>query len=428
MKKLKILLISDYFPPYIVGGAEISAYYLGIGLSKIGHDVSILTRYPKKISIKLEGFSAVHSVTYNKKKSLLSNYLHTGILSSVDMAKKLEELLKTEDFDIIHAQNWISGYAVMRVKQRMKKFPPSLLSIRDYRYLCPGLYGWCLSDKIKTNCNLINTIECIYHHSKAPFLTRTIGLIPYSILRYVSSNMLSRSVNAFDGYITNSNFLRGVILNNLAIKTENVNTVYNAINLEDFEIVADTEERSGDRIKILYVGRFDIGKGIEYLIEAIPYIIRNYNNCIFILVGDGPIKSQMENLSRKLNVSEYIIFKGFVPHRDINRYYQQCDIVVVPSSWPEPFGRTLIEAMACAKPVISTRVGGITEVISHGENGLLVKPADPEDLANALKTLIDDEEMRIQMGKCGRKSVKEKYDLDIIAKNTIKIYERVLKG
>lgn len=428
MKKIKILLICDYFPPYIIGGAEISAYYLGVGLSKLGHDVSILTRYPEKTDIRFNGFTSVHSVTYSKKKNLLDNYLHTGINSSIDLAEKLEDLLKKEDFDIIHAQNWISGYAVMRARQRIKRFPPSVLSIRDYRYVCPCLYGWCLSDKTKINCNLAKTAECIYDHSNASFLTRTFGLIPYSILRYISGNMLAKSVSAFDAYITNSNFLRGVVINNLGIKNENVDTVYNAINLEDFEITPDQKEKSRDMINILYVGRFDTGKGIEYLIEAIPYINENHDNCIFTLVGDGPIKPQMEKLARKIGVSKHIIFKGFVPHGEINRYYQQSDIVVVPSTWHEPFGRTLIEAMACGKPVIATRVGGISEVIKQDENGLLVRPADSEDLANVLARLISNEEIRIKLGKCGREEVKEKYDINVIAGETIKTYQKVLNG
>lgn len=426
---MNILLISDYFPPYIVGGAEISAYYLGIGLSKLGHDVSVLTRYPKKVNLNFEAFSTVRSVVYKNRKGPLHDYFHTGILSSINLGKKLEDMLKIEDFDIVHAQNWISGYAVMRAKQQMKIFPPTVLSIRDYRHICPALYGWCLSDKVKTKCSLSKATRCIYKHSEVQHLTKIFGLVPYAALRYVSCNMLMRSLNAFDAYITNSNFLKGVILNNLKLKTEDVHVVYNAVNLEEFKTIVNSGNKKSDNmIKILYIGRFDIGKGVDYLIGAIPRVMKYNNNCSFLFVGDGTIRPKMEELARKLGVSEHTIFEGFVPHKDTNKYYQQCDIVAVPSVWHEPFGRSLIEAMACGKPVIATRVGGISEVISHGENGLLIEPANSEDLAKALITLINDKEIRMKMGKLGRKVAEEEYSIDVIARRTLRVYENVLKG
>lgn len=427
MTTMKILLISDYFPPYVVGGAEISAYYLGVGLSKLGHDVTVLTRYPKKVTLDFEAFSAVHSVAYKNKKGPLYDYFHTGILSSANLGKKLEDMLRIEDFDIIHAQNWISGYAVMRAKRRMEKFPTAILSIRDYRHICPALYGWCLSDKAQTECNLFKTAQCIYKHSKAPHLTKIFGLIPYDVLRYVSCNMLKRSLNAFDAYITNSNFLRGVVLNNLKLKPEDVYVVYNAVNLEEFKKTVDSgNNKKSDKIRILYVGRFDIGKGIEYLIGAIPCIVKYNDNCSFVFVGDGAIRPQIENLARKLGVFKHIIFEGFVPHEDVNKYYQQCDIAVIPSVWHEPFGRSLIEAMAYEMPVIATRIGGISEIIAHGRDGLLVKPADSDELADALQRLIRDEKMRIKMGKHGRKVAEEKYGTDVIARETLNVYEKIL--
>ena len=425
MEKMNILLISDYFPPYTVGGAEISAYYLGVGLSKLGHEVSILTRYPERIEVEFEVFNAVHSVVYKKRKSLLHDYLHTGILSSSDLAKRLLKLLHSEHFDVIHAQNWISGYAVMRAKTKRKTkiFPPSVLSIRDYRYTCPCLYGWCLSDNIKINCNLLKTTNCVYKHSKAPHVIKVFGLIPYVMLRCVSCKMLAQSLNAFDAYITNSNFLREVVLSNLRLRAEDVYSVYNPVGMEKFNLDADSEEK--EMIKVFYAGRFDLGKGIEYLIGAIPKVVEKHD-CSFIFVGDGTIRQEAENLVRTLKISKHVVFEGFVPYTDISRYYQQCDIVVVPSVWPEPFGRSLIEAMAYGKPVIATKVGGIPEMIEHGETGLLVEPANSGEMANAITMLLDNDEMRMKMGRQGRKVVEEKYNTEAIARAVSIVYENIL--
>jgi glycosyltransferase involved in cell wall biosynthesis len=248
------------------------------------------------------------------------------------------------------------------------------------------------------------------------------------MLRYVSCKRLARSLNAFDAYIVNSNFLRDVVLNNLKLKTEDVHTIYNAVNFEDFNLDRGlrAKEKSDCRVKILYAGRFDLGKGIEYLIEAIPIILKHYDNCSFVFVGDGPIRPQTEKLAKKLGVSKHIIFEGFVPYSSIGKYYQQCDIVVVPSVWHEPFGRSLIEAMVCGRPVVATKVGGIPELIKQNETGLLVKPASSEELANGLIALLCAEKMRMRMGMLGRRVVKEKYNAEVIAASVLRVYENIL--
>jgi len=415
-RRMRILLISDYFPPYVVGGAEISAYNLAIGLSKLGHDVSVLTRVPEKT--EFSGDFTVYTVRFKKKESILHYRLHTGILSSLSMSRGLADLLRKEDFDVIHAHNWISACSVMHVRRRMK-IPPSILSIRDYRYFCPSLYGWCLVQSPKIKCNLIKTVMCAYRYSSASVLTKVAGIIPYALLRDSSRKMLEESLEAFDAYITNSNFVRKVVLNNLNL--DNVYTVYNSVDTEKFNIGSGGDENG---IKILYAGRFDTGKGVEYLIGAIPEVIREHD-CIFVFVGGGALRKWAENLARKAGGSR-VVFEGFVPYERINRYYQLCDIVVVPSVWPEPFGRSVIEAMACGKPVVATRVGGIPEIVEDGRTGLLIEPANSKEIANAINTLVDRVK-RKKMGKLARKVVERKYNIEVITGKVLEVYEKFLR-
>ena len=255
----------------------------------------------------------------------------------------------------------------------------------------------------------------------ASYMAKTLGLMPYVVLRYVSCKMLTQSLNTFDAYITNSNFLRKVVLNNLGLNAEDVHTVYNAVDMEQFNL--DAEVDSG---KILYAGRFDIGKGIEYVIGAIPQVLKMYDNCTFVFAGDGAIRKKMKTLARELRVSRHVIFKGFVPYSEISECYKRCDIVVAPSVWPEPFGRSLIEAMACGKPIVTTKVGGISEVVEDGTTGLLVEPANSGEIANAITTLLGNEEMRMKMGRRGREVVEEKYNAEATARKVLMVYENVL--
>jgi spore coat protein SA len=198
--------------------------------------------------------------------------------------------------------------------------------------------------------------------------------------------------------------------------------VYNSVDTEKFRVNNSRE----DRVKILYAGRFDTGKGVEHLIAAIPEVIKKHGNCLFLFVGGGALRKWAENLARKLNKSN-ILFEGFVPYDRINRYYQLCDVVVVPSVWPEPFGRSIIEAMACGKPVIATKIGGIPELVKDGKTGLLVEPASSEEIANAITTLLDDEKKRERMGKRGRRIVEEKYNNEAIARKVLMVYKNAFE-
>jgi len=393
--------------------------------------VSVLTRYPKKLSVEFENFHAIYSVTY--KAIPFKYYFCNSALSSIRLSKKLLYLLKTEDFDIVHAQNWISAYSVMRAKQKMKKFPPSVLTIRDYSYVCPLNDAICLCNNNINNikCYLFKMMKCQLHRlqkevSNKNNIFKTLGLIPYCTFHYMDYILLKRSIHNFDTYITCSDFVRYVVLNNLKISPNKVHTVYNAIDMKDFKTVHCFKNKEKSNKTILYVGRLSYEKGLIPFINAIPLVVKENQNCHFLVVGDSPIRVELEYYAKKVGVQEYITFEGFVPYDQINKYYQISDIVVVPSIWYEPFGRTSIEAMASGRPVVASNIGGISEVIEHEKTGLLVEPNNSEELANAIIILLNDKEMRMEMSKHAYKVAKEKYNANIIAKKVLKVYKNVL--
>ncbi|GAI40996.1 unnamed protein product, partial [marine sediment metagenome] len=112
---------------------------------------------------------------------------------------------------------------------------------------------------------------------------------------------------------------------------------------------------------------------------------------------------------------------------ELPEYYAACDIFVLPSLY-EHFGLVFAEAMACGKPIISTKVGAAPEVIGDGKAGLIVPPADPNALAWAISRLTTDKGLRKQMGEKGRHKVEKEYDWDLIAKRYAELYETILEG
>ena len=164
--------------------------------------------------------------------------------------------------------------------------------------------------------------------------------------------------------------------------------------------------------------------GIEYLIRAFKIIIENNQELSIklVIVGKGNEKNNLENLVNELKIEQYTIFTGYVDPSKVVEYHNLMDIEVFMSE-SESFGVSVLEASACEKPVIVSNVGGLPEVVEHNMTGFIVKSRDYEKLADYLQLLIDDEKMRIDMGKNGRKMVIEKYKWINNVKEMSNIYE-----
>ena len=158
-------------------------------------------------------------------------------------------------------------------------------------------------------------------------------------------------------------------------------------------------------ITIGYIGRLVEGKGLKDLLEAIK-IINNYKLLIF---GDGPIKSKLKAMAKNLGISDKIEWRGFVSYNKVPEALSQIDVFVYPSLH-EGFGRAIMEALAMEKAVVATNVGGIPDLIKDGINGFLVKPNSPEMLAEKIKILMENKDLREKFGKAGREWVSENYE------------------
>ena len=174
--------------------------------------------------------------------------------------------------------------------------------------------------------------------------------------------------------------------------------------------------------------RLDPKNGIEYLIKSVPYVLREVDNAYFLIAGDGDkaYGKYLEKLSYEKGVSDNVIFAGKVDNVDMPGYYSSCDVVVLPSL-VEATSIAGLEGMACGKPIIGTKVGGIPEIVTNEENGLLVEPTDPQNLAQAIITLLKDQDKRKNLGLNGRKLALDKFDWRVIAQRTVEVYTSSIK-
>jgi glycosyltransferase involved in cell wall biosynthesis len=179
---------------------------------------------------------------------------------------------------------------------------------------------------------------------------------------------------------------------------------------------------------VLFAGAMDAAHhlkgGLPQLLKAIACL--GNPNIVLLLVGGGEKIPAYAALARELGIGEQTKFAGWISCEAMGRYYAAADIVVQPSVLFEPFGMVAIEAMACGKPVIASNLPGVRSVVSDGEDGLLVRPGDVEDLAKKIQMLLDDPQRRREMGERGRDKVEEKYAWPKIIPRLVRVYEEVL--
>lgn len=189
---------------------------------------------------------------------------------------------------------------------------------------------------------------------------------------------------------------------------------------------------------VLFVGRISPEKGIDYLLRASGIVVNEfgYGDTQFILVG--PIggfisrgaaehteySSRLLRLIKDLGLQSNVKLVGSVPFDDLRRLYVACDMFVLPSL-AEAFPKAVIEAMACSKPTIGTKVGGILTEIEDGQSGFLIDPANERQIAEKIRYLIENPTEAKKMGVYGRKLVEERYDSAKIAERCLRIYREV---
>ena len=188
-------------------------------------------------------------------------------------------------------------------------------------------------------------------------------------------------------------------------------------------------EASRDRKKVLFLGRFASNKGIDYLVRAIPAVLKEVPDAKFVLCGDGEEKPHIEEFIDKVGVRSHIEFRGKVNLDEMVQLYSTAAMYVFPSiNRLEAFGIVQLEAMSCSTPVIASNIPGVNNVMEEGKSGLLVEPRDIEGLSAAIIKLLKDPDLARSMGVRGRQLVETKYNWKTIGDQIEAIYQQALKG
>jgi glycosyltransferase involved in cell wall biosynthesis len=166
-------------------------------------------------------------------------------------------------------------------------------------------------------------------------------------------------------------------------------------------------------------------KGQKHLVEAAALVVRRVPDARFVIVGEGELRRSLERQIREHRLDKHVFLAGFRP--DVLSLHKAFDIFAM-SSVTEGLGTSVLDAMACAKPVVGTTAGGIPEAVVDGVTGCLVAPRDHEAMARAFITLLEDEAERRRLGDAGLRRVRDRFSVDRLVTETLAVYDAVRKA
>jgi glycosyltransferase involved in cell wall biosynthesis len=218
----------------------------------------------------------------------------------------------------------------------------------------------------------------------------------------------------------------------IGISKEKIAIVPNGININEFKNMPQ-EKQFKERLNIkqnekiiLTIGRLEKIKGFQYLIKALPSILKEVGPTKLIIAGpEFNYGTQLKKLAEEADVKDHVIFYGPINGKEKIEAFTAADIIAIPSLY-EGFSILLLEAMAAGKPLVATKTGAALEIIQDGKNGFLTKPGDTNDLSEKIINLLNDHQLSSSMSQFSRNTAKI-FDWTIIAKQILAIYDQCLK-
>ena len=412
---IKILKLGWEFPPNSWGGLGVACYGLTQGLSNNGATVSLVLPHEQITDIKkckilcapvdlhknfvLRQASAYAEASADRQderketseKNVVNKFsknkvyknLYTDIFSKVSRyAKNCQNVALTQDFDVIHAHDWLTFKAGMKIKKLTKK--PLFVHVHSIEFDRCGE---------KKGCKKIIDIE-------------------------------KKGMQVADCIMAVSNCTKERIIKYYDISADKIFVVHNAISSKSVDNHPEREQEfsSKTKPKVLFLGRLTVQKGPEYFLKAAHKILQQKDNIEFVIAGSGDMKNKLVRLTKKLGIEESVTFTGFLQGEEIDNMYRQADVYVMPSVY-EPFGLTPLEAMRNGVPVIVSKCAGVCEII---KNCFKVDFWNTDDIAQKVLCLLNNSKLREDFSVNGKKEV-SKFSWDNAAEKCIKIYKNWLE-
>lgn len=281
--------------------------------------------------------------------------------------------------------------------------------------LSTGLVGYLLKRKLKIPLNV---------QLHGDYLNNDFWLKESILNRFlnISGNFIIRRADSIRAV---SNNTRNNLVSKIGVLNEKL-IVFPVFVNTDSENIGYEKQYSKFKNVVLFVGRLSREKNVETLLIAAQKVLNKSPQTLFLIVGDGQKRKDLERFSQELEIEGNVKFEGAVGYKQIRSYYQLCDILVLPSKH-EGWGRVVIEALACAKPVIVSDACGVAEFVLNEECGFVFPVDRPDILVEKITYSLEHPELREKMGERGQRYVKENLDIEKNAHKYREMYEKTVE-
>ncbi|HUX86459.1 MAG TPA: glycosyltransferase family 4 protein [Chloroflexota bacterium] len=400
---MKVLMLSWEYPPHNVGGLGKHVTELIPMLGKVGVEVHLVTPRvaggPAEETIcpvlderGLAGLSKVYRV--DSPSTGAPNFFVNATQTNTALEQFARSLWDTEGpFDIIHVHDWLVAFAGVALKHAYRT--PLLATIHATEH---GRGRGTVRGDVP---QAINNVE---------------WWLTYEAWRVVCC----------------SGFMANEVQTALRTPADKVDVIPNGIDTTRFDVLANedlSDFRAGfaspDEKILFYVGRVVYEKGVHLLVQAMPRLIGQGRHVKLVVAGTGDHLNDVRQQAQRLGVAGSSYFTGFIPDATRDRLFKVADVAVFPSLY-EPFGIVALEAMAARTPVVVSEVGGLTEVVKHGETGVTVYQNDVSSLVWGIEHTLDHPDWAQQRAALAYQVVVEQFNWKAIAVKTNEVYERIV--
>lgn len=413
---MNVLMLTEYFYPFDFGGSEWSSYYLASGLKKQGLNVTILTpNYGSVQNIKDSQLNVIRFPFYKKiTKYSLTPFWQTNFIWNIWTFLCVLFFSLNKDIDVIHIQGKYFLPAAILTKLTTRK--KVVITLRDYIVLCP--LGMCILRRHRA-CTLIEYFTHdipqylkIYNQNSS-LIVKTIICIA-AVRGKIISCMLRSLLDFCDEIIVLSD-VQKYIFQNSGIK--NLKIIPNSMQHPH----AIKRKRLN---RIIFAGRLTPGKGVSMLVESVAKLSKKYPNIKTVMYGEGFLEEELRGRIVKLEQTKNIVIKKRISHTNLLKEIALSKLTVVPSIWPEPFGRLAIESLFMGTPVVMTKVTGAATFIKNKEWGVITDTS-AKSLQKGLEYALKNNNVLMTYICKDEKQIKNTFDRDAVNSH-IKIYQTLI--
>jgi glycosyltransferase involved in cell wall biosynthesis len=388
---VKVLFINDYATP--TGGAEITIFILKEELEKRGHEVRIFASSAAIIPIEAHNPVNLCFGTLSRLRTYLQ-------IANVSAYFQLKKILSSWQPDLVHISIFLTQLSPL-ILPLLQDYPV-LWHLHWYRGICP------IGTKL-----LQNGKNCKSDYGKPCLKGGCLPVYQWLPLMW-QMQYLEKYKFVFRRIVAVSNFVK------TAFETagyNNIDVIYNAISSHH----RNNYDAFNVKPIVVFAGRLVTEKGVDLLLQSFKKVSQTIPDAILKIAGDGIERENLEKLSRTLDLQAQVQFLGHISAAELEIQFADAWVQVVPSIWNEPFGLTVLEGMQRGTPIVATKLGGITEFVSHQHTGLLVD-ANEDELVSSILLLLQDEELRQKIRQNAFDFVQKYNRADEFADKFIEIY------